>query len=53
MRKDDGSSGVAADYLGECLGSISETVAGGDRDLQLAVCESRREVAQLVPSGRT
>jgi hypothetical protein len=49
-REDDGSGGVAAGCQGECPGSIAETVAGGDRDLQLAVREPCRELAQLVSS---
>ena len=38
---------MTAGYLGECPGGVGEAVAGGDRDLQLPVSESRREVAQL------
>jgi hypothetical protein len=47
-REDDGSSGVAASYLGERPGGIGERVAGGDRNLQPAVGELRCEFAQLV-----
>ena len=38
---------MAAGHLGECPGGIGQVVAGGDRDLQLPVSESRREFAQL------
>ena len=47
-REEDGSGGVATSCQGECLGSIGKMVAGGDRDLLLAICESSRELAQLV-----
>jgi hypothetical protein len=47
-REDDGSGGVAAGCLGECLGGIDEWVAGGDRDLQLSVSQVLGELAQLV-----
>jgi hypothetical protein len=46
-REDDGSAGVAANCLSECLGSVGEPVAGGDRDLKLRVPELPREFAQL------
>ena len=47
-REDDGSAGVAAGCLCECLGGVGEAVAGGDRNLKLPVRESPREFAQLV-----
>ncbi len=47
-REDDGSGGVAAGCLGECLGGIDVWVAGGDRDLQLSVSQVLGELAQLV-----
>jgi len=47
-RDDDGSAGVAANCLGECLSGVGEPVAGGDRDLKLPVPELPREFAQLV-----
>jgi hypothetical protein len=45
-REDDGSGGVAADYLGERPGGIGERVAGGDRNRRLAAGKARRELAQ-------
>jgi hypothetical protein len=53
-REDNGSGGVATGYQGKCLGSIGETVAGGDRNRQLAISELLRKRAQqhLVASQR-
>ena len=47
-REDDGSAGVAASCLGECLGGVGEAVAGGDRNPKPPVLEALREFAQLV-----
>lgn len=44
--KDYGSGGMAAGHLGQRLNGIGETVAGRDRNRQLAVCELRSELAQ-------